>query len=58
MLRCVNCGLYGNKKQIKDKVVKSELSDNYYRIPLCQHCYDQEHITVRYGKKELLTESE
>lgn len=54
MKRCVNCGLFGGNQKIQPKIVHSELTDTYYEIQLCVHCYDKQHITVEFGGKKKL----
>ena len=53
-LRCGNCGMYGNKKQIKYKVVQSIILEKIYAFLCCQHCNKKEGVLVsQFGKINL-----
>lgn len=53
LLRCTNCGMYGNKKQIKHKIGESLLTDRVYAFLLCTHCNDKDGLLcATYGGKQ------
>ena len=57
LLRCTNCGMFGNKKQTKYKIAQSPLTDKFYTFLLCIHCNEKDGLLcVQYGGKKEITD--
>lgn len=61
LLRCVNCGLYGGKKQVTPKITKPLVLEKYFMVLLCMHCHKipaDGVIVCEYGYKREMTKEE
>lgn len=59
LLRCTNCGMYGNKKQVKYKLAQSPLTEKIYAFLLCSNCNKKDRmLCVQYGGKQQIKQIE
>ena len=59
MQRCGNCGMYGNKKQVKYKIAQSPMTENVYAFLCCKNCNEKDALLcVQYGGKKQIKSEE